>query len=180
MKRDQSSSCTYIHSSIRDKTAHIQKASLVSGSQDVHGRIRHLEELLVSLMQNANTSNQYSAGKDSHIETAAYPDISDGGSYSTNDLTGVNGTSDSLGRMSIDDKHAYVGGPHWAAILESVRSSYFIHESLRDAVLIIILIDCRPKRERRSSRMVSRRYTAAFTIQQQRSRITRRSTPQSH
>lgn len=129
VKRDIASTCTFIHAGIiRDKATHIQKQSIATSPKDVQGRIRHLEELVVSLMQSTVANGSLpsplvEAGSASTSSSLLRTSISK--SQSTSGLTSSNSSLvdafDSFGRISIEDEQPnYVGGSHWAAILESI------------------------------------------------------------
>jgi hypothetical protein len=132
-KRDLSSSCTFIHANIREKSSGVQKPT--SGSKDFQSQIRRLEDLVVSLMnQTANNGslapeNRSSSTSESSLDRGA-PALSaadeylrpgsDGGSFQDQDAAA------SLGRISLEDNHPnYVGSSHWAAILDNV-SIHFV------------------------------------------------------
>ncbi|EMR90137.1 putative fungal specific transcription protein [Botrytis cinerea BcDW1] len=114
-KRDLSSSCTYIHNS-REKISNTQR--IREKPKDVQDRIQHLEELVVTLMNQAKDTTAPSE-----------PDILPGFQSSTikprelswpNDAT-VSESVDSIGRISVqDERQNYVGESHWAAILENI------------------------------------------------------------
>ncbi|TGO19249.1 hypothetical protein BTUL_0005g00980 [Botrytis tulipae] len=114
-KRDLSSSCTYIHNS-RAKTSHTQRTR--EKPKDVQDRIQQLEELVVILMNQAKDTT-----------TPSKPTISPGSRNSTikprelswpDDAT-ISESADSIGRISVEDEvQNYVGGAHWAAILENI------------------------------------------------------------
>ncbi|TGO38181.1 hypothetical protein BHYA_0080g00290 [Botrytis hyacinthi] len=114
-KRDLSSSCTYIHNS-RAKISHTQRTR--EKPKDVQDRIQHLEELVMTLMNQAKDTTAPSK-----------PTISPGFQSSTikprelswpDDAT-ISESADSIGRISVEDEvQNYVGGAHWAAILENI------------------------------------------------------------
>ncbi|TGO22556.1 hypothetical protein BPAE_0163g00170 [Botrytis paeoniae] len=114
-KRDLSSSCTYIHNS-RAKISHAQRTR--EKPKDVQDRIQHLEELVVTLMKQAKDTTAPSK-----------PTISPGFQSSKikprelswpDDAT-ISESADSIGRISVEDEvQNYVGGAHWAAILENI------------------------------------------------------------
>ncbi|KAH8595029.1 hypothetical protein B0O99DRAFT_512847 [Bisporella sp. PMI_857] len=134
IKRDLASSCTFIHAGIlRDRANHVQKPKATANTSDVHGRIKQLEELVVSFMQQQQqqqqdrNTNQPSlahsptTGSESKSETGRPSSLSDTQVWV--DQTDLISTSGSLGRLAIDeDQQSYVGGAHWAAILDSISS----------------------------------------------------------
>lgn len=81
--------------------------------KDVQERIQHLEELVVALMDEAKDNTATSRlAQPSPIKppTLSWPD----------DAT-ISESADSIGRISVEDElQNYVGGAHWAAILENV------------------------------------------------------------
>ncbi|KAF7944290.1 hypothetical protein EAE96_010690 [Botrytis aclada] len=114
-KRDLSSSCTYIHNS-RAKISHTQRTR--EKPKDVQGRIQHLEELIVTLMNQAKDTT-----------APSNPTIPPGFQSSTAkpreipwpDDAMISESADSIGRISVEDEvQNYVGGAHWAAILENI------------------------------------------------------------
>lgn len=129
VKRDIASTCTFIHAGIiRDKATHIQKHSSATTPRDVHGRIRHLEDLVISLMQ-SNGANGNSTITSAETQPPSASSYVSGSSFPKNQSTSsailddsnVLDTSESFGRISIEDEQLnYVGGSHWAAILDSV------------------------------------------------------------
>ncbi|TGO69565.1 hypothetical protein BOTNAR_0009g00120 [Botryotinia narcissicola] len=114
-KRNLSPSCTYIHNS-RAKTSHAQRTR--EKPKDVQDRIQQLEELVVILMNQAKDTT-----------APPKPTISPGSRSSTikprelswpDDAT-ISESADSIGRISVEDEvQNYVGGAHWAAILENI------------------------------------------------------------
>jgi hypothetical protein len=95
-----------------------------SATRDVQSQISHLEELVVSLMNRTSklgsTSSVSESGKSSYSpseNTSPHNGISD-------DNTGnisLQDTAESFGRISMDEEQPnYVGGAHWAAILDNV------------------------------------------------------------
>jgi hypothetical protein len=114
MKRDISSSCTYLHNFPREKPAHVQRDH--GGPKDVQERIQHLEELVLTLM-NRDQPEAPTRSPNTVLEADVI-------SEPLNDDS-ISETIDRMGRVSLDDKNEkqfYIGGGHWAAILENVRS----------------------------------------------------------
>ena len=121
-KRDLASSCTFIHAGLRDKSlASVHKSS--TGSHDIHGRIRLLEELVVSFMH--KTAEKLPRDAPTSIQTLPQADNASRHDTFEDDL-GI--SPDSLGRICIDDEHPnYVGAIHWSAILDSVSGLAVFH-----------------------------------------------------
>jgi hypothetical protein len=138
-KRDLASSCTYIHAGLRDKpssSSSVQKVNAASaGPKDVQSRVRHLEGLVVSLMHRnalktpapksqpqASLQPRETSGPD--IESWQAQPIAEQLQERSSDLRDLRATSDSFGRISIEDEQPnYVGAAHWAAILDSASAS---------------------------------------------------------
>jgi hypothetical protein len=114
IKRDLASSCTFIHAGLKEKSVSgIHKPN--TAPNDIHGRIRLLEELVVSFMHKTAEKLPRDATSDSQLskrtDTFTHDTLEDD----------LGRSSDSLGRISIDDEHPnYVGAAHWTAILDSV------------------------------------------------------------
>jgi hypothetical protein len=130
MKRDISSSCTYLHTSPRAKPVHVQRDHGRSGSKDVQERIRHLEELVITLMNQDQPKNAPTQPPQPSQHTPP-PPLSSNAVFDADVIREpreddpLSETIDRMGRVSLDDKHEqqfYIGGGHWAAILENVRS----------------------------------------------------------
>ncbi|CAG8962355.1 hypothetical protein HYFRA_00014152 [Hymenoscyphus fraxineus] len=124
IKRDLSSSCTFIHAGIRrEKAAALQKSGNV-GRKDVQSQISHLEQLVVSLMKKSGGVDQNRLGI-SHVPSSDDPRASDFSSSTGEDqwteITGLSNTTESFGMINIDDDQPnYVGSSHWAAILDNI------------------------------------------------------------
>jgi hypothetical protein len=106
----------YVHGQ-RDRSSQIQKPT--KGPKDVQSQIRHLEELVISLMNKRAKSSALITPDESSVSSsshAASPSRSlHQGTSSTLD------TAESFGRMGIeDDQPNYVDSTHWAAILDNV------------------------------------------------------------
>ena len=133
-KRDLSSSCTFIHTNIREKSSGIQKPT--SDSKDFQSQIRRLEDLVVSLMNQTASNGPVAPGNRSSSTSvsswdrgapapSAVDDYSrpgpDAGSFQDQDAAA------SLGRISLEDNHPnYVGSSHWAAILDNVNIHFVL------------------------------------------------------
>ncbi|ESZ97779.1 hypothetical protein SBOR_1788 [Sclerotinia borealis F-4128] len=114
-KRDLSSSCTYIHNS-REKTSKAQKVK--DKPKDVQERIQHLEELVVALMSQVKDKTLVPGPT---VPPDHQPSIFKGPKPSWPDDATVSESADSIGRISVEDElQNYVGGAHWAAILENI------------------------------------------------------------
>jgi hypothetical protein len=123
VKRNLSSSCTYAHAALREKSSSIQKST--NGQKDVQSQLQHLEELVVSLMNKSNRNGPSSTTNNLQATPQSFPDLT-----STNELSQpietpggniLKDTATVLGRISIeDDQPSYVGSAHWTAILDSV------------------------------------------------------------
>ncbi|KAF7897833.1 uncharacterized protein EAF01_008799 [Botrytis porri] len=114
-KRDLSSSCTYIHNS-RAKISHAQR--IREKPKDVQDRIQHLEELVVTLMNQAKCTTAPS--KPTILSVFQSSTIKPRG-LSWPDDAMISESADSIGRISVEDEvQNYVGGAHWAAILENI------------------------------------------------------------
>lgn len=109
-----SPSCSYVNYGIRDKNSQVRKAG--PGLNDVHARIRHLEEMVTALVSQ-QPSHQGTFQSDSFPEfTGNKLDDHDG-------RPGLQGSEESFGRISIEGNQPnYVGGAHWAAVLDNVRT----------------------------------------------------------
>ncbi len=107
-----------MHATLREKTSKVEKAG--NGTKDVQSQIRHLEDLVISLM-NQTTSN---VPPQNHRQATpeSSPEHLDDTLHAENlRSSSMTGTAESFGRISIEDKKQnYVGGDHWAAILDSV------------------------------------------------------------
>ncbi len=93
----------------------VQKTSV---PKDINSQIKNLESMVLELMEKTNRS----AGSNS--ATSSSPASGTLGSErSPQEWQRVETeTSDSFGRISVDDEQPnYVGSSHWAAILDSVR-----------------------------------------------------------
>ncbi|CAG8974704.1 hypothetical protein HYALB_00006440 [Hymenoscyphus albidus] len=124
IKRDLSSSCTFIHAGLRrEKAAALQKSGNV-GRKDVRSQISHLEQLVVSLMKKSGGIDQNRLGI-SPGPSSDGPRASDFSSSTGDDqwteITGLSNTTESFGMINIDDDQPnYVGSSHWAAILDNI------------------------------------------------------------
>ncbi|PQE18909.1 C6 transcription factor protein [Rutstroemia sp. NJR-2017a BVV2] len=123
MKRDISSSCTYLHTSPRQRPAHVQRDH--GRAKDVQERIRHLEELVITLMNRDQPKNaptqppQHTPPPPLSSNTVLDADAI----CEPREDDPISETIDRMGRVSLDDKHEqqfYIGGGHWAAILENI------------------------------------------------------------
>ena len=121
-----------MHSGLRDKSSNIQKQS--NAPRDVQGQIRHLEQLVISFMnQTKNDGSPNSRANHSQVSAGKLPELdprilerpSDNYAATWPERTVLQESQDpteTLGRICItDDQPAYVGSAHWAAILENVR-----------------------------------------------------------
>ncbi|KAG4028087.1 hypothetical protein MFRU_024g00570 [Monilinia fructicola] len=114
-KRGLSSSCTYIHNS-REKTSSTQRAK--TKSKDVQERIQDLEKLVVALM---NQKKDMSATSSQAVPPDYHASTAESSTSSWPDDSTTSESADSFGRVSIEDELPnYVGGAHWAAILENI------------------------------------------------------------
>ncbi len=119
VKRELSTSCSYVHTGVRSVGVHAHKSG--SGSRDVQHRIDHLEKLVLSLASNGSV-------KSSVVPTASQgpdlrmPDTPSSGVFAqVTDRSDVKETVKSLGHISLEDNHpSYVGSAHWASVLDSV------------------------------------------------------------
>lgn len=130
IKRNRESACVFVPPPVKNKPA-----------QNVKGRIRQLESLVVDLMnQNRSAQGSGSAGKDSEKGPGSRPNAgpfsqptppsdndtsptSGGGSQRTGDglFDDVDAAATPLGQMKISkDEISYVGESHWGAILDSI------------------------------------------------------------
>lgn len=115
-KRNQAQSCTYVHATLREKSSQVQKSG--AGSKDVQSQIKHLEDLVISLM-NQTTGNNNLLPQGDPLQTtlerslenhAADEPIEQGTNAS------LTGTAESFGRISIEDEKAdFKGDEHWVA-----------------------------------------------------------------
>ncbi|KAG4433415.1 hypothetical protein IFR05_011101 [Cadophora sp. M221] len=95
-------------------------------SRDVQTQIRHLEEMVVSLMN--QTSKTKPVPKIDQVTPESSPDHvmqvsedSTDGEQVALSGTGLGDTAESFGRISMEDDQAnYVGSAHWAAILDNI------------------------------------------------------------
>lgn len=116
IKRDLSSSCTFLHSGLQHKST-IGISKQRSKSDDIHGRISSLEELVVSLLHKATGGTEAEPKPLLIVAT----DDSSGASSSRTLEDELETGSSSLGRISIDNGHPnYVGAAHWEAIIDGV------------------------------------------------------------
>jgi len=107
-----------VHATLREKTSKVEKAG--NGAKDVQSQIRHLEDLVISLMN--QTTNNVPPQNHSQATPESSPEHLDDVLHAENATNaGMMGTAESFGRISIEDKKQnYVGGDHWVAILDSV------------------------------------------------------------
>jgi hypothetical protein len=123
VKRNLSSSCTYVHGAFREKSSSIQKST--NGQKDVQSQLQHLEELVVSLMNKSNRNGSSSTTSNLQATPQSSPDLTAanelGQATETLGRNILKDTATVLGRISIeDDQPSYVGSAHWMAILDSV------------------------------------------------------------
>jgi hypothetical protein len=123
VKRNLSSSCTYVHAALREKSSSIQKPT--NGQKDVQSQLQHLEELVVSLMNKSNRNGSSSTTSNLQATPQSSPDLTAanelGQPTKTLGRNILKDTATVLGRISIeDDQPSYVGSAHWTAILDSV------------------------------------------------------------
>ena len=123
VKRNLSSSCTYVHAALREKSSSIQKST--NGQKDVQSQLQHLEELVVSLMNKSNRNGSSSTTGNLQATPQSSPDLTAanelGQPTETLGRNILKDTATVLGRISIeDDQPSYVGSAHWTAILDSV------------------------------------------------------------
>ena len=130
IKRDLAASCTFIHAAaVRAKPAQAQRSVNGHNQKDIHDRIRHLEGLVVSLMQQQPPSTPHHVSLAAN-NTATSPPKAPYSSPTSNENTALDNASSSLGLITIEDNQSkYIGGSHWAAILDSVHSTPFYKNS---------------------------------------------------
>jgi hypothetical protein len=128
VKRNSASTCTYVHGQ-RERSSQVQKSS--NSPKDVQSQVRHLEELVISLM-NKTAKNAALSGKPQPPITPDASSVSNSSnatspSQSPDQVANTTvDTEESFGRISIeDDQLNYVGSSHWTAILDNV--STFLH-----------------------------------------------------
>jgi hypothetical protein len=128
VKRNSASTCTYVHGQ-RERSSQVQKSS--SSPKDVQSQVRHLEELVISLM-NKTAKNTALSEKPQPPITPDASSVSNSSnatspSHSTDQVANTTvDTEESFGRISIeDDQLNYVGSSHWTTILDNV--STFLH-----------------------------------------------------
>lgn len=128
LKRNQAPSCTYVHATLREKSSQIQKSG--AGSKDLQSQIRHLENLVISLMNQTTSTNGLPPRGDSQQTT---PESSPE-NHAVDELVeqatnaSLTGTAESFGRISIEDEKAnFKGDEHWVAseFSASYRFSHF-------------------------------------------------------
>ncbi len=174
MKRDLSSSCTFIHANIRERSSGIQKPA--SGSKDFQSQIRHLEDLVVSLMNQTASKgslaprNGSGSTSESSLERGApAPGVADEhsrlgseeGSFQDSDAAA------SLGRISLEDNHPnYVGSSHWSAILDNVSIRFILAPLSQSTQQYkpLTLVDRCPERQRRCFRKPNRGRRTQFSL----------------
>ena len=133
-KRGQSASCTYANAS--SISCHeVEQARSSSGSAEVQRRLHHLENLVVTLMNDKTPD----ASNALLVSSLRQPSV--GVSYNSEDTSGSNGTDEmveerlregddktkmlasSFGRISVErTETSYVGMCHWTAILDDVSA----------------------------------------------------------
>jgi hypothetical protein len=125
VKRNSASTCTYVHGQ-REKSSQIQKSS--SSPKDVQSQVRHLEELVISLM-NRTAKNATLSEK---LQSPITPDESSVSNSSSpsqfpDQISNRNADPEEcFGRISIEDNQVnYVGQNHWTAILDNVSALPF-------------------------------------------------------
>ncbi|PVH78081.1 hypothetical protein DL98DRAFT_422592 [Cadophora sp. DSE1049] len=130
VKRNQATTCTYVHAPTREKSSQVSKASSGgTGSREVQSQIRHLEEMVITLMnQTSKTKPVTAAPRNDLVTPESSPDHgiltseeSEDGEQVTLSGTSLGDTAESFGRISMEDDQAnYVGSAHWAAILDNI------------------------------------------------------------
>lgn len=121
VKRNSASTCTYVHGQ-RERSSQVSKSS--NAPKDVQSQVRHLEELVISLM-NRTAKNSALSSKPQPPITPDESTISTSSNATTPSSDQVANsavdTEESFGRISIEDNQLnYVGQSHWAAILDNV------------------------------------------------------------
>ncbi|KAH7412751.1 hypothetical protein BKA64DRAFT_337135 [Cadophora sp. MPI-SDFR-AT-0126] len=130
VKRNQATTCAYVHASAREKPSQVSKAnSGGTASRDVQNQIRHLEEMVITLMNKTSKNRAVTATPRNDLVTPeTSPDHgvptseeSEDGEQVTLSGTSFSDTAESFGRISMEDDQAnYVGSDHWAAILDNI------------------------------------------------------------
>jgi hypothetical protein len=124
VKRNSSSSCTYVHGQ-RDKSSQVQKST--SAPKDVQSQVRHLEELVISLMNKTAKSSTLS-GKSQPLITPHGSSVSSSSNatspgQSSDQVPGSNlDTVESFGRMGIEDDQ-----PNYVNLLFHMPFELFTH-----------------------------------------------------
>ena len=125
MKRELASSCTYVHQGVRNASAQVQKPG--GGCKDVRERVQHLERLVIDLMDKI-TQQELSLVLNKPCEPGLriLDRSSNGIPLIGSERTSQKVTAEMLGRVSIEDNRSnYVGGAHWAEILDHVSYAAF-------------------------------------------------------
>lgn len=118
-------SCTFIHAGrgggIHENStlSNIQKRPR-SGENDVQDRVRKLEQMVISLMNDPSARSGSPAG---HPK----PAMGNGLHLEPPTSNGPNESTHSFGRISTEDYQPnYIGGTHWASILDNVWDFGFL------------------------------------------------------
>jgi hypothetical protein len=124
VKRNLSSSWTYVHAALREKSSSVHNSA--NSQKDVQSQLRHLEELVISLMNKGNKKGSSSTTSNLQATPQSSPDLLSAANALSQptEALGRNILKDTdtiLGHISIeDDQPSYVRSAHWSAILNSV------------------------------------------------------------
>tara|TARA_R110002060_G_scaffold52206_1_gene63143 strand:+ start:3643 stop:4008 length:366 start_codon:yes stop_codon:yes gene_type:complete len=100
-----------------------------TASRDVQNQIRHLEEMVITLMNQTGKNKSAQAVQRNDLVTPEsspehgipIAEDSEDGEQVTLSGMSLGDTAESFGRISMEDDQAnYVGSDHWAAILDNV------------------------------------------------------------
>ncbi|PMD40601.1 hypothetical protein L207DRAFT_528925 [Hyaloscypha variabilis F] len=123
VKRNAASTCTYVHGQ-RERSSQVSKSN--SAPKDVQSQVRHLEELVISLMDKTAKNAALAAKTQPPItpDELSVSTSSNATSPSQSSDPVIANTADTeefFGRISIEDNQlSYVGQSHWAAILDNI------------------------------------------------------------
>ena len=126
VKRGNPGNCTYIQSTARERREHGSATNYT-----MQNRIRQLESLVVSLMEKSNSGGSNAAssinGQQVHQQlprddSNLHNGDSSGESIDRDQDAKPDQVIGSFGHININETEtSYVGGSHWAAVLDNVR-----------------------------------------------------------
>ena len=119
LKRSRGPSCVYRAPAVRHKS-----------TENVKGRIKHLERLVVDLMNSDSNIRSPAVSNEISQSVTAEPLAPEQARHEPGQ-EGIHQMGDAIGHMTISKgEMSYTGGLHWAAILDDVGFSQFPQKSL--------------------------------------------------